>query len=168
MTKQIPKLQLEDNEPFQRVEWRLQRIGWVLWGLLIESALAGLLGPGPLSKAESPAPDGSLTIAYDRFVHYHHPTRLKLIVGSSERPRNSLQVKFSKQLIERLHIDRIEPEPEGRRLGADGVVYTFPLTESTEVANIMFHVEFEHFGLSDAQIEVVGKEPAMFTQMVYP
>jgi hypothetical protein len=167
MTKQIPKLQLEDNEPFQRVEWRLQRVGWVLWGLLIVSALAGLLGPGPLSNAESPAPDGSLTVAYDRFIHYHHPTLLNLIVRPSE-PARDLQVKFSKQLLERLHIDRIEPEPEGRRLGVDGVVYTFPLTESTEVVNIMFHVEFERFGLSNAQIEVVGNEPATFTQMVYP
>jgi hypothetical protein len=168
MAKQIPNLQLEDNEPFQRVEWRLQRIGWVVWGLLIVSALAGLLGPGPLSKAESPAPDGSLTVAYDRFVHYHHPTLLKLVVRPSEQSRDSLQVKFSRQLLDRLHIDRIEPEPEGRRLGADGVVYTFPLNESTDVVSIMFHVEFERFGLSNAQIEVVGSEPATFTQMVYP
>ena len=54
------RLKLEEKPVFQRLEWRIQRVGWVLWAAIVIAACAGLMGRGPLSATEASAPDGSL------------------------------------------------------------------------------------------------------------
>jgi hypothetical protein len=162
------KLELDDNELLQKMEWRVQRIGWLVWTLIIIAALAGLLGPGMLSSSESSAADNSLTVAYDRFAHYHHPTSLELTVRPNAAAGRDLRVKVSQSWLDRVQIHRIAPEPEGRQLEEEGVIFTFPRSEALETGKIVFHIEFEQMGTSRGRIEVIGQEAATFNQFVYP
>ena len=52
MATQREDLELETDESFQRNEWRIQRVGWIVWSLVIIAGLIGLLGSGPMSHKE--------------------------------------------------------------------------------------------------------------------
>jgi hypothetical protein len=166
MATRSNELQLETDESFQRTEWRLQRAGWIVWSLVIFAGLIGLLGTGPLSNTEVIAPDGSLSIAYDRYLHYHHPTQLILLVG--ETAADELRVKFDRTLLDQLQVERIEPEPLKAELADNGIIYTFLQKPSARNAKVIFHVDYEQFGAHRGTVEVVGHEPVTLKQFVYP
>ena len=166
MTARSEELQLDTDDAFQRNEWRIQRVGWIVWTLVIVAGVIGLLGSGPMSRAETVAPDGSLTIAYDRYLHYHHPTQLMLSVG--EIADDELRIKLNRALLDRLQIQRIEPEPSQAELADDGVIYTFLQQPSARNAKVILHVDYEHFGANHGTVELVGHEPVTLKQFVYP
>ena len=166
MATQREDLELETDESFQRNEWRIQRVGWVIWSVVIIAGLIGLLGSGPMSHKEISAADGSLTVDYDRYVHYHHPTQLTLSVGGIADDK--MGIKIDRALLDRLQVERIEPEPLQTELTDDGVIYTFMQKASSQNVKVIFHVDYERFGASQGTIEVVGHEPVTLKQFVYP
>jgi hypothetical protein len=119
-----------------------------------------------MSRKEILAPDSSLTVGYDRFVHYHHPTQLTLSMG--EIADDELRIKFDRALLDRLQVERIEPEPLQAELTDDGVIYTFMQKASSQNVKVIFHVDYERFGASQGTVEVVGREPLTLKQFVYP
>jgi hypothetical protein len=168
MAARANTLEVEDLQSFQRKEWRLQRVGWLVWTIVVAAALVGLLGSGPLSSTSSSAPDDSLTVRYDRFLHYHKPLMFEVTLRPGNQTNNAARLFLSDELLMRLQISRIEPEPEGRELAAGGVIYTFPSESGLETATIRVHAQYEAFGRATGKIGLVGREPATVTQFVYP
>jgi hypothetical protein len=143
-------------------------VGWVVWAGIVGAALAGLLGTGPLSHARSSATDESISVSYDRFLHYHQPTVLEVLVHGLEGDGGRIQLKLNRSFLDRIQIIRIEPEPEERKLASDGVVYLFSHDGALDVGKVQFHYEFEDFGPSSGRIQLVGRDSASFQQFVYP
>ena len=168
MQAKTKQLELDEDLPFQRAEWRVQRIGWVVWGLIIVAALAGLMGSGPLSSTEASATDGSTSIRYDRFVHYHHESQLELTIHRDLVGGTALNVHVSQALLDRIQIIRIEPQPTSRQLAADGIVYSFSHQDRMESAKIVVHLDFRKFGTTAGQIRVAGHAPVKLRHFVYP
>jgi hypothetical protein len=162
------RLELHADESFQKAEWRVQRVGWVLWGGILFAGLAGLVGAGPLSDAASAAPDDSLSVTFQRFVHYHQPSLLEVTVRPGNVAGQTLRVKLNATLLDRLEIQRIEPEPQAREIAGDGIIYTFQREQASDTAKIAFHIEYERFGRSQARMQLIGGEPVLFNQFVYP
>jgi hypothetical protein len=161
------QIDVKSHQALHEREWKIQRIGWAIWALIIVAALAGLVGPGPLSSTVATSADGTTTVAFDQYLHYHHPTTLELTL----RPTNQqevLQVAVSKTLLDSIEIRRIEPEPRRCLLQEGGVVYTFDTTSSTAVARIVMHVEYQKFGNVSGEMGLVGQPPIQIRQFVYP
>lgn len=165
---QTGSLDVQHDDSFQKSEWRIQRIGWAAWSAIVIAALAGLLGTGPLSHADSSAADGSLSVKFDRFAHYHRPSMLEVFINSRGASNQPLRLKVSQAFLDRIQILRIEPEPEEQLLSGDGVVYSFSQEGRPEFSKVLFHFEFERFGKSRGSVELIGSPSASFQQFVYP
>ncbi|HJQ78735.1 MAG TPA: hypothetical protein VJ828_02210 [Lacipirellulaceae bacterium] len=161
-------LDVQHDDSFQKSEWRIQRVGWAVWIAIVIAALAGLLGTGPLSHADSTASDESLSVQYDRFLHYHKPAVLEVLVNSRARDDQPLRLKVSQSFLDSIQILRIEPEPVEQSLSADGVVYTFPQDGASQLRKILVHFEFEDFGMCKGRVELIGGGSVSFQQFVYP
>jgi hypothetical protein len=161
-------IDLENHDALQQTEWRTQRVCWFLWSAIIVAAGLGLLGPGPLSAARNSNADGALTVTYDRFLHYHHPTELRITIGGATGVGDEVKLKLNQALLNRIRIQRIEPEPVRASLAGDGIVYAFSASDSTDLREIVFHVDFERIGRSRGTIAVNGKAPIVVSQFVYP
>ena len=81
---------------------------------------------------------------------------------------DELRIKFDRALLDRLQVERIEPEPLQAELTDDGVIYTFMQKASSQNVKVIFHVDYERFGASQGTVEVVGHEPVTLKQFVYP
>jgi len=163
----MPQLDLERNDGFQKAEWRVQRFGWIVWGLIVLAALAGLLGSGWLSDRNATAPDGSLAVKYDRFVHYHHPVQIELSLHAAPKD-GEWQVTMDRSLLDRLQILRIEPEPEHRVIADNAVTYSFLAGDNVALGKVVFHVEYERYGGAQGSVFVAERSPVSVNQFVYP
>jgi hypothetical protein len=165
---QSKSLEVQHDDSFQKSEWRIQRAGWAAWIAIVVAALAGLLGTGPMSHADSTASDGSLRLQFDRFLHYHKPTALEVLVTARADERQPLRLKLSRSFLDRIQILRIEPDPQEQSLADDGVVYSFAQEGAPDLIKVLFHFEYEYFGNTNGSVELVGGDSARFQQFVYP
>ena len=149
-------------------KWRAQRIGWVVWSLLLVAAGLGLIGPGWLSDREAKSLDGTLTVGYERFLHYHHPSQLDVSCRGTQLDGEVFRVSVDRSLLDRMQILRIEPEPEHRRLTTEGVTYAFRRDAQADLAKVVFHVEYEQYGGVEGEIALAGADPVTVKQFVYP
>src|SRR5215204_3554855 len=82
------KLELDQDLAFQHRQWRFERIGWAVMGLVIIASLAGLFGHSPFARAQVQTADHKLTVEYDRFARYESDAEIKVLVeidGGEER-----------------------------------------------------------------------------------
>lgn len=130
---------IERNDRFQRVEWRLQRVGWVVMAAVVAGALAGTFGRGPLSRAVAMAPDGSLEIEYERVQRYQGPSSMTLhprgaVPDADGRIRIWMDAATARALGEVRTIPRVE------RHGAAGGRVFWDLVATADVPVIVeFH-----------------------------
>jgi hypothetical protein len=168
MKSQSQRLDLDMDPAGHRTEWRIQRVGWAVWGMIIVAGLCGVLGSGPLSATTSLATDGSIEVEYDRFVHYHDPITVTVRFRALETRSDRVNLTLSQLFIDRIRMDRIEPRPQQEQLAADGVIYGFEQVNDERELVIHFHFQHETVGMAEGQFAQVGHVPVAFSQLVYP
>jgi hypothetical protein len=155
-------LELAEDIDFQRREWTAQRLGWVLMGLLVLAAIAGLFGAGPLSN--SSAERDGLRLEYDRFGRLQQSMSLRLHFSGDER--ESAAVFISRQYLASVQIENITPQPQRVESDVDWLIYSF-LTRQ-RAGGATFHLKPEKFGLLSGQARLEQGEPISFRQFIYP
>lgn len=168
MSKPRAKLDLETDAQFQRTEWRAQRIGWIVWSLIVVAACLGLLGPGWLSDREAASADGGLTVGYERFLHYHNPSQLTITCNGSHLDGDAFRIRVARSLLDQMQILRIDPEPEHHQVNEDAVLYEFQRDPQADGVKVVFHVEYERYGNVEGEIALTDGDPVTFRQFVYP
>lgn len=168
MSRPTDGLELEQDPLFQRREWRVQRIGWTVWACVIGAGLIGLLGPGPLSQREVTSADGRLRVAYDRFAHRHHSIHFEATMQPADETQDRLRLFLSQPLLDRIEVQRIEPEPVSRELTSDGAWYEFRCAPGVPTAKVVFHYECDAVGSGQGEMRLAGSEPVFIEQFVYP
>jgi hypothetical protein len=156
-------LQLDEDLPFQRREWRTATVLWfILLGLMLATGL-GLFGNGPLSHGQAGQPGGELWIDYERFARFGEPNRL--IVHARPQPEGTIQLRISRSLVEAFAITAVTPEPISQQLDADGLKYRW--SGAGVPAEIVFDLE----PIRRWQVEAVVGSPSrtvQFSQFIYP
>ena len=110
---------------------RLQRAAWILLSALLGAVALGLFGRGgPLSDVEAAAPDGSLTIGYQRFVRYHSPDELTVSLDARGRQSSLwLDVEYA----QRIGIEHVTPEPDQVISEGNALRFVFHTTPGTRL-----------------------------------
>lgn len=156
------ELQVNEDMDFQRLEWRIERVGWVILALLIIAALLGLLGNGFLSSSVKTT--GALNVEYDRFLHRNAPSsyRIHLKPGGTETA-----IHLGREFLDAAKLEQVVPQPSEVELANDGIQLHFRSRESAEgVVTIPF--EPQAMGLLHTRIRVGDERPVTLTHVVYP
>lgn len=166
--KKVGTLQVEEDLDFQRREWRVQRVGWVVVALLLLATLLGLTGPGPLSRATAGSEGAPLRAEYNRFGRHHAPGTVRFELSPEAVRDGKAKLWVSRSYLETVQVDSISPEPESVQAGADRLTYTFDVGELDRPTKLTFHIEPEDFGLIPARAGLEGGPELTFSQFVYP
>lgn len=163
-----PDLEVEQDLEFLRRKWAAERIGWVVFALIILGALLGLLGSGPLANAETTGSNGE-RVGYERFVHREAPTTLRIDPGGSVSEQGTVDVAFSLTYAQNMNIQRIIPEPDSENMAGDELVYSFTLDEQEgSPSEVVFQLEYEDAGQWEGQVTINDGNPLTINQIVYP
>lgn len=146
----------------------MQRLGWALLGLIVVAAVAGLLGPGPLSSTTRSAPSWQVEIEYARFAHNRADMTLEFHLKSDPERPEPAQVWISAEYLAGVTVQQIVPEPQDWTAGGDGVVLTFPVRDRGASVHVQMEIRPSQMGLLHGAIGVPGRQPVKFWQLVYP
>jgi len=128
----VPKLDGEvavgEDLDFQRRWWKFERIIWSVFLIVIVCDLLGMFGHGWLAKAKVRAPDGSLTIEYERIERANTPSTMTLHIGPNAIRDGHVKVFVSDSIVQSLGAQRVAPQPAESVIGQGGILYTFLTT----------------------------------------
>lgn len=163
----VGDLEIAEDMDFERRDWTVERVGWVVMLLLAVAALLGLLGPGPLTRMTVGERGGPLTVEYYRFERVENPSTLKVnLVPPAEE--DELKLWVDRTYAEAITFEQITPEPAEMELSADRLVLTFELGETGKETAIMLHLRHQEFGSMQGRIGIVDGPEVSFKQFVYP
>lgn len=165
--KRVGELQIEEDQQFQEREWKVERAGWLVMGLVILLALLGLFGRGPLSQAAVSGPQG-YEVDYERFARYQSPVDLRVLLPQQAISEGEARFWIERQYLEAFEIEKIVPEPDSVEIGPERVIYTFPAAATGQQVVIRLDLRPKRSGLVRGRTGWGEANPLAFTQLIYP
>ena len=156
-------LDLDEDLPFQRREWRASRLLFGLLLLLMLATAIGLFGNGPLSHLRVDAADG-LTVEYDRFGRFGAATRVT--VHTRAGADGTTEVALSRSLVENFLITQIVPTPAETELTADAILHRFNARPESRTP-IIFDLQPQRRWVITGEIRS-GSDSVPLTYFIYP
>ena len=153
---------------FEERWWRIQRFCWVILSLLLVGGVVGVFGNGPLSKSTIHPPGSEIQILYERLARRETPCNLELHLGRGALASGQVRIQLNRELVDRLQIKKITPEPIATEPLADGACFIFRTDPALDGATILFLESPTTPGIVEGEITVEGAKPAHFRQFVYP
>lgn len=153
-----------DIMPFQRREWVVQRIGWVLIGLVLLAGMLGLFGRGPLAHRTSANP--ALRVEYEWLTRRDSQTSWKL-TPLAPPVDGRYRVALDANWAQHFHIHAIQPQPVSARLAGGRWMYVFDARDVLGLP-IVFRVEADTMGPIRGSIVLNDAQPLPIAQFIYP
>jgi hypothetical protein len=161
-------LELDQDLDFERRSWTIERIGWAVLAMIGVAALAGLLGPGPLSGTIAGAQGGSLWLEYSRFGRFRASWTLRVHVGPNPTQRGPLRVWISRNYLESVQIEQVTPQPEQVEAGPAQLTYVFAASATDRPVEIIFSLKAAQIGRQRGCVGLPHGPPLCFRQFIYP
>jgi hypothetical protein len=161
-------LTLDEDLPFQRKQWRAERIGWLVMGALIAYSLAGGLGSGgPLSTTEAVSKDGTVRVHYEKYARQLTPNGVE-ITARQAPDGHDLQIHLSGNYLHAMAVRSVAPEPSASRAADSGYLFTFERLAGVVEAKIEMQVEPQKIGTVEGWLAVNNGERLAIKQFVFP
>lgn len=163
-TSQARSLELEVDMAQQQLEWRLQRIAWVVFYGLLAAIVLGLLGQGPLSEARVGSARDPLHMDYQRFLRHRTPDTLHVTLMPSG---DTASLLIEREYVKRAGLQTVTPQPL-RTLSEDGALVFIFAARAGMPVEVELDIRAERVGTLAGWIAVPGRDKLRFSQFVYP
>ncbi len=164
--QRVGDLEIGQDVDFQRREWAVQRVAWVVAALILAAALLGLLGAGPLSRVTGEA--SPLRVEYFRFERKHAPTRLRIEAAPGSAQEGQLRLWMDRNYVAGVEIQQIEPEPEQVMVAGNRMEFTFQVADPGQPSEVVIPMQHDAWGIKTARVGLVDGPELAFKQLVYP
>lgn len=155
-----------ENLAFQRKWWTFERVLWSFFTLVLLADVSGLLGRGPLSKAQRINTDRTLDVRYERIERANTPSILTVLPTQGTVHEGKLQLYVSDSLVRELGNQRVIPQPLSSVIGEGGITYTF--AASVLPMTLQFALEPSFPGVHTFLMRVPGSSPVQAKIAVLP
>ena len=164
----IGDLELPDELSFHRRQWRFEHVSWVVLGVFVLLALAGLFGMGPVSHARAESTDGRLAVDYDRFARRQAPSELVLHFSPQAVRNGRLRFWIARDYLDGLGVQQIVPQPSRADVGGQKIYFEFSIDPGGDYRAITFELEPEQSSRLPAHAGLEGGSEVRYWQLVYP
>jgi hypothetical protein len=161
----VADLSTPEVERHHRIDWIVQRFGWVLFALILIAALAGLLGPGPLTHTIEASPEGTFSVDYQILERYEAPARLKIELNGASQPE--VKLRLTKSFFDAVTIETISPPPLKVEASDGDPVYVFPASDR-EPNTIVLRYTPDEFGRLNFAVAVDNSALLEVRQYILP
>jgi hypothetical protein len=161
-------LERPQNRRHQEREWTAERACWCGMGLIVVTALIGLLGPGPLSSRERVSNDESLRVRFMGVERKEAPSLLEIWIQDRGSKSGDTVLVVSRTLADATTAQMIVPTPSGTAVESDKVLLTFRAGEGKEKGKIVYRYKHDRAGWISYEIGLAGHEPVRVSQLVLP
>jgi hypothetical protein len=163
----VGDLQINQDLAHERIEWKIERAGWIVMALVLLAALVGLLGRGRFSVAVAGEKGSTLWVEYNRFERYQAATMLRIHLGAASRDGKA-RLWLNREYVENIEIHHIDPEPETVEVLHDRFIYSFNLPDGAQPSAVTYYFEGNAFGRILISVGMDGGSQLNFPQFFYP
>ena len=161
-------LALDEDLRFQRRQWQLERVAWVVIAGLIAYALAGGFGGGgPLSSTEAVTADGSAQVHYERFARQLTPNSVEITVRQPPDGRPA-QIHLSGEYLSSVAVKSTVPQPDTSSAAENGYLFAFKRLPGVSEIRIELQLEPQKIGSAEGWLTVNNGERLAIKQFVFP
>jgi hypothetical protein len=168
MARREEKFEVDEDSNFQRLEWKVEHIAWVVWLLIIAAALAGLLGPGPLSGTRAASAGGELEVEFNRIERRKADSELTFRIAPSSVREGALRLWTAADFLDKVDIRGIQPEPREVVHAGGRISFVFSAENTGATAVIRFHVQASKTGWGRHVFGVEGGPEVAVTRFILP
>jgi len=158
--------EMEERMGFQRNTWKAERLAWFFMGLVGLSALLGVFGNGPLSRAEVSSPGIPVVATYDWIQRRSASTVIELTYSEQATAGGAVEATVSLAMLEAFSIEEIRPEPLVSEADSHGVLWRFK-TVPGQSGSILLRISPVEVGLHKLQI-AMGNSQLVLPIFVLP
>ncbi|MDQ3188457.1 MAG: hypothetical protein M3Q28_06085 [Pseudomonadota bacterium] len=163
---------LDDDPDFQRLQWRIERIGWATMVVIIGAALAGVFGGGGwLAQGEASDANSANSVRYARFPRYASPTTLEVNLAAASghyQASGQVRLRVSDAYLGAMKVRTITPPPVSTALAERQQVFVFERSSLSGAATIRFELEPGSVGVQRGWVAVDDGGPVSFAHFIYP
>ena len=164
----VGDLEITQDLAHERLEWRIERVGWIVMALVLLAALVGLLGSGPLSRATAGEEGSALWVEYNRFERHQAPAMLRVHLGPGAARDGKARLWLNREYVENIELHHIDPEPERVEVEHDRLIYTFNLPDPTRPTAVTYYLEANTYGRMPLRVGLDAGPQLNFSQFYYP
>lgn len=164
----VGDLDIAEDPGFQRKEWTIQRVGWVVMLLIVVLALLGLFGTGPLSSASEEADGGALAVEYQRFVRHDGRSTLSFEVDGSLATDNQIELWIAQDYLAEVEVQSVSPEPAETRGAGNRTIFVFTIDDPGAPLEVSFSLKPQEMGRYPGKAGVTDGPTVTFDQISYP
>ena len=161
-----PKLELNEDIPFQRKWWKIQRVCWGVVALTLLAAFTGALGDGPLSRTSLTSATGRVMVQFDRIVRRSSPDRVT-ILARKVAADGPVRLKIPRTFVEHADLQNVHPHPLRAEANGDSWLYYFSPHSGDDNLWIRFDLEYSKAG-SNSGVFAMNDEEFVISQWVLP
>ena len=161
-------IEVDEDIAWQRRTWTVQRLGWFGMGGLFLAALTGVFGHGPVSWQQARDPAGLVRVEYERFERQLSEHTLQVDIAPEAATGGAVALRLNGPFLAATEVKEIVPRPREERSAGGDVEYVFPVARPDQPATVRFVLKLKEAGIIRAEVGLAGREPARFTQFVYP
>jgi hypothetical protein len=157
-----------ESPSFQRREWRVDRVGWVVMALILVAGLVGVWGGGLLGNVTATGSDGRVSVDYDRFVRNLGQSSLIVTFPPGSAEQGAISMSIDQQYLTANEVESTTPEPDSVTARNGRFVFEFPAADDTALTARFDLRPNSGAGVRTATIESDSGDPVRLWQFVYP
>lgn len=166
--KNSGRFEVDEDSKYQRIEWRTEHLGSIVWALIVVAALGGFLGSGPFSNTEAAASDRQLVIDYYRIDRRRADSEITVRIAPQLARDGAVRLRANAAFFETAALDRIEPEPREVLHGGAFVTHVFPVAAPTNPLFVRFRFRPIGMGRNEYVFGVEGGPELRLSTFVLP
>jgi hypothetical protein len=166
--QRIKDLEIAEDLDYQKRSWIVQRVGWVVMGLLALSGLLGVFGPGLLGETKVGKPSDLLWIEYERFERFQSPGQLRVHLEPGAEKADQVRIRLSRDYVEQVQLQQVTPDPIRVEAKGDHLVYVFQTAKLDQTTAVTFYFQPQQIGPISGSVGLETKPALGFSQFIYP
>lgn len=157
---------VQEHMRWQRIEWRIQRIGFVLLLAMVIGGACGLFSKGFLSDRTIASPNGELQVEYERFARQQSDMAMKIRLHPL---RDKLyRITLSGDGIDNFQLQSVQPQPLRAESRDRSLTLWYQTQSLNQGASVWLGGQPQSPGTYRFTVSDSEGAQVQFTQWVYP
>jgi hypothetical protein len=165
---QAPKLNIGDDEDFEKAWWRVEVGVWLFLCAFLACAAAGLWGRGWLANASASSTDAQLTVRFERILRFKTPSRMEVTISPALNHDGRISLWVSRDLLKQLGMQQVIPQPDRSVPQEDGVTYEWASGTGNHLVGVAFDLQPEAPGMFLGSIQTDSLHRLTLRSIVLP
>lgn len=157
---------VQENMKWQKAEWRIQRVGFVLLLLFVIAGACGFFSKGVISSQQVSAADGRLTVEYEHFGR--RQSNMDMALRLRKLSGDHYQVTLSGEAMDNFQIQTLQPQPDETWSSEDQLILIWHRRLQQNNATVWLSLQPQSFGHYPVKITLDNRSQVTFSQFIYP